>query len=266
MRDAFEEEVEVFRSRGRWQIDMISARFLTHAFPRHYHDTYLIEVVTEGVDEFLCGSRKLRAEPGTVIFIHPGEVHTGKSATGEVLEYRAIYPSVELMSFLGCGRPPSFSQNVVRDPALAAEIADAHRFAQQMPGEHAEDRVAAVLAKAISRHADSALDGKGEAKAVRQVRELIESDPSRNFTLDELAWHAGFSPFHFARLFAKARGLPPHEYLLAYRAELARKLLRSGCSAAEASAKLGFSDQAHFTRSFRRIAGTTPGAFRYRLD
>ncbi|ESU46140.1 AraC family transcriptional regulator [Streptomyces sp. HCCB10043] len=55
--------------------------------------------------------------------------------------------------------------------------------------------------------------------------------------------------------------MPPHQYVTARRVDLARRLLLEGVSPGEAAGAVGFHDQSHLTRHFKRIAGTTPGRF-----
>jgi transcriptional regulator GlxA family with amidase domain len=58
-------------------------------------------------------------------------------------------------------------------------------------------------------------------------------------------------------------GVTPHQYLAAQRIERAKQLLRStSLTPSEVALSTGFADQSHFTKVFRRIAGTTPGRFR----
>ena len=75
---------------------------------------------------------------------------------------------------------------------------------------------------------------------------------------------ARLSPYHFARQFKAATGLPPHQYVIARRVERARQLLqrRGDLSLAEVAARAGFSDQSQFSHHFKRLVGVTPGQFR----
>ena len=71
------------------------------------------------------------------------------------------------------------------------------------------------------------------------------------------------SPYHFARLFKRSTGLPPHRFLVRCRIDEARALLAARtASIAEISRSVGFRTSSHFTTTFRRIAGVTPGAYR----
>jgi AraC-like DNA-binding protein len=58
-----------------------------------------------------------------------------------------------------------------------------------------------------------------------------------------------------------ADGIPPHRYLTGRRVELARRLLLAGHRPAEVAQAAGFSDQAHLTRHFIRMLGTSPGRY-----
>jgi AraC family transcriptional regulator len=76
--------------------------------------------------------------------------------------------------------------------------------------------------------------------------------------------HARFSPYHFARQFKAATGLPPLQYVILRRVERAKQFLQGGTdlSLAEVAAHAGFSDQSQFSHHFKRLVGVTPGQFR----
>jgi AraC family transcriptional regulator len=75
---------------------------------------------------------------------------------------------------------------------------------------------------------------------------------------------ARLNPYHFARQFKAATGLPPHQYVIARRVEQAKQLLQAGpdLSLAEVALRAGFSDQSQFCHHFKRLVGVTPGQFR----
>ena len=56
-------------------------------------------------------------------------------------------------------------------------------------------------------------------------------------------------------------GLPPHQYQTHVRLARARALLRRGEPASQVAIAVGFADQSHFVRAFRRFHGLTPGAY-----
>ena len=100
---------------------------------------------------------------------------------------------------------------------------------------------------------------------VRHAVQRLESDFVDEISLAELATMAQMSRSHFALMFREYTGYTPHQYLLLVRLNHARKLITQGNSAfslAEVAAASGFCDQAHLSRHFRRVFGTTPAAFR----
>lgn len=104
------------------------------------------------------------------------------------------------------------------------------------------------------------------ASDFRKSVEILNDRLHEKFSLSELAAEFDKSPFHFARVFKRATGFPPHEYQLQLRIARARKMLREkpGRTIAEIACDLGFSDESHFRRHFKRIVGTTPSKFRSR--
>ena len=81
-------------------------------------------------------------------------------------------------------------------------------------------------------------------------------------TLAEMAADVGLSRHHLVRTFGAAAGMPPYAWLAQHRVSKARRLLDAGYPPAEVAGLVGFADQAHLTRWFRRVLGVTPGAYR----
>ena len=98
--------------------------------------------------------------------------------------------------------------------------------------------------------------------ALRRVRAYIDDHIGEHISLDELARQAGVSRFHFARQFRLSTGESPMEYLRRVRIERSKSILQTrDTTIAEVAARLGFSDQSHFTRIFGRLVGVSPGSF-----
>jgi AraC family transcriptional regulator len=98
---------------------------------------------------------------------------------------------------------------------------------------------------------------------VRRIREYIQTNLAADLGVAELAGQVNLSPHHFSMLFKHALGAPPHQYVLQERIDEARRQLAAGrMEISELALQLGFSDQSHFCRAFRKITGMTPKQYR----
>lgn len=110
--------------------------------------------------------------------------------------------------------------------------------------------------------AASPLQARDRRRAV-EVAMWMDAHAHEEIDLDAAARAVGLSTFHFLRLFAKALGVTPHQYLVRARLRRAAHLLADEARAVtDIAYDVGFNDLSNFVRSFRRAAGVSPGAFR----
>jgi AraC family transcriptional regulator len=146
---------------------------------------------------------------------------------------------------------------------------DAELTAGGPGGPLAAESLATVVAVHLLRHLSAprrlerGRNGVLPRGRLRAVVEYIEEHLDGGPTLAQLAAVVGLNPYHFARQFKAATGLPPHQYVILRRVERARQLLHAGTglSLAEVAAHAGFSDQSHFSHHFKRLVGVTPRQF-----
>ena len=101
------------------------------------------------------------------------------------------------------------------------------------------------------------------AERVKRIIELMQDNPSRNFTLRDMAQSVNLSPPYFCYLFKSITGMPPAKYLKSLRLQQAATLLTSTfLSVKEIVRRVGCSDDSHFVRDFKRAYGVTPSAYR----
>jgi AraC-like DNA-binding protein len=98
---------------------------------------------------------------------------------------------------------------------------------------------------------------------LRLLTEFIEARLESAISVADLANLADMGVFHFARCFKQTTGRTPHQYVLRRRIERARHLLvNPRLSVAEVALRCGFSQQSHFSETFRRMVGTSPRLYR----
>src|SRR5215204_7354201 len=101
------------------------------------------------------------------------------------------------------------------------------------------------------------------ADRVKRVIELIHEDPSRTFSLAEMAEAVNLSGPYFCSLFKAITGVPPAKYLKVLKMQQAATLLTTTfLSVKEIVRCVGLADESHFVRDFKRLYGMTPSEYR----
>ena len=190
------------------------------------------------------------------IYLEPGLVARVASEAFDLDPARLTVPPLD-----GLNLPAFRSVMKAVDTELTAGGAEGRLATESLANLLAVHLIRHVLAP---RRPAAGPDGVLSRRRLSAVVEYIEEHLDASPTLEQMAAVARLSPYHFARQFKAATGLPPHEYVITRRVERAKQLLQGGAdvSLAEVAAKAGFSDQSQFSRHFKRLLGFTPGQFR----
>jgi AraC family transcriptional regulator len=98
---------------------------------------------------------------------------------------------------------------------------------------------------------------------LNRVTDFVLNHLHQDLSLEQLAREAGFSPYHFARLFRQRTGQSPHQFVVQKRIEKVRQLLQeTDTPLVEIALASGFANQSHLTQVFKRACGLTPHAYR----
>ncbi|QMU72250.1 AraC family transcriptional regulator [Streptacidiphilus sp. P02-A3a] len=252
-------------------VDLLDARYVRHTFGKHTHDTYVIAAITSGVEAFRYRGAVEVAPAGSLALVDPDTLHTGHAGVPEGWSYQVLYPSVASLASVaeelgGGSGTPGFRTAVVVDEELTRLVHQVHAAAEQNQPLAASTLLRLALARTVGAHTTARRPGPRPPAAGRRAaelaRELLAARITDPPTLEELAAATGARPFPLLRAFRSAYGLPPHAWLTQHRVSTARRLLDTGTAPADAAVSVGFVDQAHLTRHFRRIIGVPPGAYR----
>ena len=113
---------------------------------------------------------------------------------------------------------------------------------------------------------DKEFTGSFTSRHYKRVLDYVAEHFAGKITLEDLAAEAGLSPYHFSRLFKMTIGQGPHQFLMAYRIEQSKKMLAQPDRAMiDIAHSCGFSDQAHFSRVFKKFQGVAPSRYRTSL-
>jgi len=245
-------------------------------FPEHQVIGHQLSIhVGEPVDlELRLGGRwrTERRTSGAVDFVPHGALSVPRwRGSYEFIKLALDPPFVERALGAAGGRPVLVERRNVADPqvewlarALVAELEGGNVGGPLF----AESLGTALAAHLSGRYAEAPGPrtelGIGLTRwMVRRVAEYVDAHLAGDVSLAAMAGVLGLSPYHFARLFRRTVGVPPHQYVLQRRVERAKELLLAGgLDLSEVALAAGFSDQSHLTRVFRRAVGLTPARFR----
>lgn len=242
-------------------VELLRAAVTQGCYAAHTHDESTIALIEDGEADFLLDARPCRARAGSIIIIPAGVPHTG-GASGRPVRYRALaITECALAAAIGPGL--RLIAGVIDEPLLADRLARLHEALMLGHDPHALCEQLASFLAALPRQSapSSVLPHTKEPRRIRIVREHLAANLHTSPSLDQLSDLVGVSPFYLQRTFKAATSMSPREYLMDLRIRRARILLRQGIPPRQVSAQVGFFDQSHFTRAFRRLTGVTPGQF-----
>lgn len=218
-------------------------------------EAYTITRVELGRSSFFTRGKVWSSAPGSLRIQEPGDVVRDLARDGP-----ATY---QIVAF-----PPSTVQDVngkvcVHSHLAAADTRGAafHRLHDAVQAGASRLALEVAIAEAISAFAASRSANCEYTRPVRRAIELLRERLDDEVTLEGLADHAGIDKFHLCRAFRTQVGLPPHAYLTRLRIMRAKELLAAGVRPSEIAPRVGLYDQSQLNRHFRRLVGTTPGAY-----
>jgi AraC-like DNA-binding protein len=253
------------------RIGLLTARYVRQVFPRHAHDTYVVCVNEQGGHLSWYRGRTVTIGEREVAVIPPGEVHTGRPIRNRVWRYRALYPSTELFRALASeaglrgAELPYFPSLSIENPFLADALIRVHRLCEE-PADPlaAESELVDVLTMLLRLHAAGPRPNRMRrvpSHVVHRALDCIRESFAERVTLEMLAGITGLPRGTMLHAFRREVGLPPYALLTQVRIEHAKRLLQDGVPIAEVAQRVGFADQSHLTRHFKRLVGVTPGVF-----
>ncbi|TPG75353.1 AraC family transcriptional regulator [Pseudomonas arsenicoxydans] len=258
-------------------IETLRAHFEGHAYDPHWHDSYLVGVTEQGVQQFNCRRTKHQSTPGKVFLLEPGDIHDGEAPTEDGFTYRMLYLDPQWLqrelSAVFENAPDnsqlSFANTLASDARLA--VATSLAFQTLHGGELKIVRQTALdgLLERLTSHLHWR-DRYGEDPRLplvaQRAREYLHANAQYDIGLDQLSAATGIDRFRLTRAFKAAYGLAPHAYLVQLRLATARRLLARGEQPAAVAMELGFADQSHLGRWFVRAYGLTPAMYRKRCS
>ena len=262
VKDANAQRIRAWRPDVPGVAEVLHAHMTSHVYPMHTHQAWALLIVDDGMIRYDLHRSEHGAPHGAVTLLPPQVPHNGRAATADGFRKRVVYLDLSHLPESLVGQ--AVGQPVLSDPLLRQRIHQLHRALDEPGAElEAESRLA-LVAERLKQHLGGHAGPAGAARAsglAGQLRELIDASFQEKVTLRQASELIHAHPAHLVRTFSREFGISPHQYLTGRRVDLARQLLLDGMPPSTAAAAVGFFDQSHLNRSFKRLLGTSPGRF-----
>jgi AraC-like DNA-binding protein len=250
-------------------VEFLSAEFSEHRFAPHVHPVFVVGTVRAGACRIWHRGASHVATVGDLILINPGDPHSAAPVGEGNWDYCAIYfgpPQLPAIAPDGdqVDAGVRLRSVVSRDEQLSSRLNALCTMLENDPdAPRAESAIVPLVRDLFQVFGERVPPGSVDAMpaAMSAVRSYIDAHFHKTVRIDTLAEIAGRSSFHVIRSFSRQFGMPPYTYLTHLRVARARELLQSGRPISDTALEVGFADQSHLTRFFRRIVGVPPGVF-----
>lgn len=233
-------------------------------FTKHYHDTYTIGITHSGLFKSINLNTSINSYKNSTRVVNPYDVHHGNS---ESWSYTNFYPSIELMKSVYKqiymeSKIPLFNKHILEDIILYKSLLNLFlSIYHKEDTMKIETNLISSLSYLIKNYTNSTKEDSlcfNQKGIISTSLEYINDTINENINLDTLANVSKLSKYHFLRVFKQHTGLTPHHYILTLKVQKARNMIIQGNGLLNTSYELGFSDQSHFIRNFRKIYGYSP--------
>jgi len=242
-----------------------------HGLKRGSHEFVLFQYTLAGLGRLRRGGTDHEATPGTAIVLHFPDDNRYWFDPARADDWRFFYVCMNGSEALRAWRAAvarvgplirlADDAPLLRCAAeVCADVVDG-RLDTPWRASAAAYTLAMRLLESVVPTGDDHVEGRPDAVAAAIA--YVRDHYTESIGVDDLAAVAGFSRFHFSRLFKQSEGLSPGEYIIRHRLREATRLLQTTDLPLKAVAqRCGFADANYFGKAFRKVFGVSPGTLR----
>lgn len=249
-------------------LDIEAYRFegVMQKFPPHFHEYYVFGFIEKGARHLICKGTEYAIHPGDILIFNPYDTHSCEQIDAESLDYRCLNISTSVIKKImqeiqGEENLPYFQQNVLNDEAIANVLKELHMNILEQDKEFKKEELFLYLIELLLKtNSDIAFpSAKTDTSAeIQTICEYLENNYTKVIRLETLSQMTHKSKYQLLRIFTKEKGITPYHYLETIRINEAKSFLEKEIEPIEVAVLTGFSDQSHFTKSFKKRIGLTP--------
>lgn len=243
-------------------------------YVKHSHNTISIGANEDGPTELTCKDSICRLEKGALLLINPFEVHCCNPIEKQARTYHMMFLDpkwcLEIQKYIFNDEIKEFipfKKTILASPELYYEYIELNKylFSNSFYLEK-EGKLILFLSKLFDKvcsYEENYIDE--DNKKVEKIKAFIDKNVYENITLSEISNEVNINQYKIIRLFNKTVYLTPHAYLINAKINKAKDLIKEELPLNEVCFSLGFFDQSHFTKCFKKIVAVTPKQYQDRI-
>jgi len=247
-------------------VESIQVRNQKSDFPEHYHDTFCISLIQSGVEAIKMGDHIIYTESGGISINNPFEIHANpliKESSGN--SFTTLYLAPDLVDFILSKKGVNFKHQQLMNSVYEVLFLEIITNIKLKNIADLEKNLSMLL-KGFKQQPKSILNDKIHSnKEWAELMIFIDNHLEQKISLDFLAKFMSMDKFNFAKGFRSRYGLSPINYVLMKKIFLAKSQITPMSSLSQLAYQFDFTDQAHFSRHFKRFIGVSPRAYQRQI-
>lgn len=227
-------------------LEIFNGEISAHEYPWHFHECYTLIIVEKGLITYEFHDKSVIVKASEALIIEPFKVHRNKIA--HPTTYKAIFVPREY--FAHAGKNNIVTLKVNNTGVVANMVRLFNKVLKNCSKRELQEMIFGICA----------LIKNTKVEPVNETPLIICDVPkiAGDLTIKELAGEAHLSKFHFQRKFKKNCGLTIGQLKQQEKTIAAKILLQNGMLSTDVAYELGFFDQSHFIKYFKKMWATTP--------
>lgn len=233
-----------------FDIELFEGKISKHQYPWHFHNCYTLVFVEAGSISYEFQNMSLIIHESEVLIIEPDTIHRNSISTHTI--YKALF--VPKAYFMNCDQNEIQTQ-VLTHKSIVERCIDIFNKIKINTNKN-------ELNETILGLRENIYQLQIQKPVVPNSSSIISPKINSDLSINELAEKAHLSKFHFQRKFKKNNGLTIGQLKQQEKTIKAKTLLEKGKMSTDVAYELGFFDQSHFIKYFKKMWATTPKNFK----
>ncbi|MDE6891151.1 MAG: AraC family transcriptional regulator [Lachnospiraceae bacterium] len=231
---------------GKYPIEFVLSENIDKHFDSHNHaGHYVISAVMQGTVTVCLENREAACSRGDMFIIPPYAIHSVRQ--GKDARLLSMCIGTVFIEETDMETAEGIVQDLLRDAVTRGIF-----------GKEQGDKLL-VSMREVYRLCDN---GQKEMDAgIKILTDKITGHPEQELSLETLAAGIFVSKYYLIRKFRNNVGMTPHQFCIQNRIRKSQGLLNEEKTIGRIAAEMGFYDQSHFDRAFRRIVGISPSEY-----